>query len=121
MDLAGDLIQEAEYRNIPFDVIVSRGVSGADSVAEVIGVKPGVLVIVPNVGRQRQNRKETSSDVANEPYVVKTVATYECARDYPQSGKGACLYRNCMMVYVTHSMMGKASRPGTANHRNRAL
>ncbi|KZX46224.1 hypothetical protein [Haloarcula sp. K1] len=101
VNLADDIIDEIESRKIVFDAIISGGANGADDVAEVVGVKLGVPVIVLNVGRRKHERHSIRADLSEEPYIVETVATYEGDSNDPRSGKGAYLYRNCLMAKVT--------------------
>lgn len=100
VDLADEVVDEINERGLSFDAIISGGADGADDVAEVVGVKSGVPVIVFNVGRPA-SRHSIRTDLSEAPYVVETVATYSGDSNDPRSGKGAYLYRNCLMAHVT--------------------
>lgn len=116
VDLADEVIDEIEDRELAFDAIISGGAGGADDVAEVVGIKLGVPVIVFNVG-QPATRHDLRADLSGAPYSVETVATFQGDSDDPRSGKGAYLYRNCLMAEVTaqHSGTGLAIWDGQSN------
>lgn len=122
VDLADEVINEIDDRELSFDAIISGGADGADDVAEAVGVKLGVPVIVFNVG-QPATRHGLRSDLSEEPYTVETVAAFQGDSDDPRSGKGAYLYRNCLMAEVTaqHSGTGLAIWDGHSNGTRRMM
>lgn len=122
VDLADEVVDEIDERGLSFDAVISGGADGADDVAEVVGVKSGLPVIVFNVGRPA-SRHSIRADLSDAPYVVETVASYGGDSDDPRSGKGAYLYRNCLMAHVTaqHDGTGLAIWDGRSSGTQRMM
>lgn len=106
VDQAGTILDELDDLDVEFDAIISGGADGADDVAEVVGVRAGVPVVIFNVGRPA-DRHEIRTDLSDNTYQVETVATYDGDSSDPRSGKGAYLYRNCLMADVTSEYNGR--------------
>lgn len=98
------------------DVIVSGGADGADAVAEAVALTLDVPMVVFAVGSVNENTSFRQS-LADKPWVVEVVTSYDGESDDPVSGNGAYLTRNCAMAEVVgrHDGQGFAIWNGQSN------
>lgn len=123
-DKADTVIDQFDERELPLpDVIVSGGAGGADAVAEAVAITLSVPMIVFAVNTPSANTDFRRTELASEPWAVETVATYDGDPDDPRSGRGAYLYRNCLMAELVgqHGGHGFAIYNGESSGTSRML
>lgn len=88
------------------DAIISGGADGADAVAEAVALELDVPMIVFAVGYVDENTSFRRS-LADQPWVVEVVTSFEGESDDPMSGRGAYMTRNCAMAEVVAQHGGR--------------
>lgn len=114
---AQQVLAQFDERNLDTpDAIISGGAGGADAVAEAVALGLDIPMIVFAVGSVDQGTSFRRS-LADQPWVVDVVASYDGDSDDPKSGKGAYLTRNCTMAEVVaqHGGRGFAIWDGSSN------
>jgi hypothetical protein len=111
------VLDEFDARDLEHpDAIISGGADGADAVAEAVALHLDVPMIVFSVG-EPSDGTAFRRDLADAPWVVDTVTSYDGEQTDPTSGKGAYLTRNCMMAELVgqHDGYGFAIWDGDSN------